>query len=327
MKLSVILPAFNEEAVIGDVIERLEKEFSGEAEIIVVNDGSGDRTAEIAAEKGAKVISHAYNIGNGAAVKTGIRHATGDVIVLMDADGQHDVNDIKNLLQFIPEYDMVVGARDASSEVKWHRKWANRIYNLFASYVTHFKVQDLTSGFRAIKRPEAMKFLYLLPNTFSYPTTITLAFLRAGRSVKYVPIKTYYRVGKSKIKLFSDGIRFFFILTKIATLFSPFRIFLPVSTFFATLGFGYYLYTFITVHRFTNMAMLLIMTGVIIFMMGLIAEQIAQLRFSQSEVEYPAAGWPQNHVTPATANGGRKRAASGKSKPAAAPVKKGASRK
>jgi len=284
MKLSIVMPGYNEEKAIAPVIKKLKCSF-GDAEIIVVNDGSSDRTAEIAREAGAKVVDHAYNIGNGAAVKTGIRHSSGDVIVLMDADGQHDVADISRLLEFIPQYDMVVGARDSASDVWFHRKMANKIYNLFASYVTKHKINDLTSGFRAMKRSHALKFVYLLPNTFSYPTTLTLSFLRSGRSIKFVPIKTHYRVGKSKIKLFVDGPRFFLILTKIATLFSPLRIFLPVSCFFFLSGLVYYIYTFITAHRFTNMAMLLFMTSVIVFMLGLISEQVSQLRFQRSERE------------------------------------------
>jgi len=285
VKTSIVIPAFNEELSIADLVTRLKKQFRDDTEIIVVDDGSRDQTAALAANAGAIVVTHPYNKGNGAAVKTGIRAANGDVVVLMDGDGQHDVKDINRLLQHLPEYDMVVGARNSDSEVTMHRKLANKIYNAFASYVAKFEVKDLTSGFRAINRKYLIRYLYLLPNTFSYPTTITLAFLRSGHSVKYVPIKTRYRQGKSKIKLLSDGTRFFLIITKIATLFSPFRIFLPVSAFFFTVGTGYYSYTFVTQHHFTNMAMLLLMTSVIVFMLGLIAEQIAQLRFERSEEE------------------------------------------
>lgn len=283
--VSIIVPAFNEARSIEGVVAKLKTLVGHDFEIIVVDDGSTDATGEIARKAGAKLVRHPYNKGNGAAVKSGIRAAKGDVVLLIDADGQHDVSDIERLLEYLPEYDMVVGARNAESEVAFHRKVANKVYNAFASYVTKFRIEDLTSGFRAIKRSHLQKFLYLLPNTFSYPTTITLAFLRSGYSVKYVPIRTYHREGKSKIKVWSDGIRFFLIITKIATLFSPFRIFLPVSLVLFTLGLGYYAYTFVTEHRFTNMAMLLFTTSVMVFMMGLIAEQVAQLRFDRSEDE------------------------------------------
>ncbi|HEY5542700.1 MAG TPA: glycosyltransferase family 2 protein, partial [Candidatus Binatia bacterium] len=181
-------------------------------------------------------------------------------------------------------YHMVVGARAKGSKLRLHRYAANAIYNLLASYVTQFKVKDLTSGFRVLPRRDALRFIDLLPNTFSYPTTLTLAFLRSGLTIKYVPIQTLYRAGQSKISLVTDGVRFFLIIAKIATLFSPFRVFLPVSAFFFFTGFGYYLYTYITEHRFTNMAVFLLTTAVIIFMLGLVSEQIALLRMEQRGV-------------------------------------------
>jgi len=284
--VSVVIPAFNEEESIGPIIGEIRNILGGGVEIVVVDDGSRDATAAVARERGATVYQHPYNMGNGAAVKTGLRRVRSDVVVLMDGDGQHDPKDIPRLLEHTGQYDMVVGSRTSGSASSWHRGLANRVYNGLASYVTQFPVGDLTSGFRAIRRETARSFLYLLPNRFSYPTTITLAVLKSGLRVKYVPIRSRARVGKSKIRIVTDGPRFLLIIVKIATLFSPFRIFLPVSLLFFTLGIGYYTYTFVTQHRFTNMSMLLFVTSVIIFMLGLVAEQVAELRMDRSEVDW-----------------------------------------
>lgn len=281
-KVTVVIPAYNEEKVIGKVLKRI-GELYPDFEVLVVNDGSTDETAKVAIKEGAYVYSLPYNIGNGAAVKTGIRYASGDIIVLMDGDGQHKPEDIERLLEFMPEYDMVVGARTRGSKRRRHRNLANWVYNILASYVTGFKIEDLTSGFRAIKREVVSKFLYLFPNTYSYPSTLTLSVLRSGRSLKYVPIKTADRVGKSKLKLFRDGVRFLMIIIKIATLYSPLRILLPISVALFILGIGYYVYTFVTQHRFTNMSALILSTSLMIFVLGLISEQIAQMRFERSE--------------------------------------------
>ncbi len=282
-RISVVLPAFREERVIGAVIQGVRAIMGSGCEIIVVDDGSPDNTGKAAEEAGARVVRHAYNMGNGAAVKSGIRAATGDVIVMMDSDGQHKPEDIPRLIEQIGTYDMVIGARTGESETSVHRDVANAIYNRFATYLTKKEILDLTSGFRAIKADIAKRFVYLLPNTFSYPTTLTLSLIRSGHGVTFIPIVARKREGKSKIKLLKDGVRFFLIMLKIATLYSPFRVFLPVSVSFFGLGIGYYIYTFITEHRFTNMSALLISNGVLIFMMALIAEQIAQLRLDRTE--------------------------------------------
>ncbi len=282
-KISIIIPAYNEEGKIGDVINKVYEVMGRECEVIVVDDGSDDRTAETAEETGCKVIRHPYNIGNGAAVKTGIRNASGDIVVLMDADGQHKPEDIPLLLAEIDKYDMIVGTRSSKSETYIHRRIANIIYNHLASYIVNRSIPDLTSGFRAIRIKYLKKFLYLLPNTFSYPSTITLSFMKAGYAVDYKPIKALKRVGKSKISLFRDGIRFFLIIFRIATFFSPMKIFIPASMMLFMSGFGYYLYTLFTVHRFTNMALLLMVAGVMLFLLGLVSEQIAQLRYDRSE--------------------------------------------
>jgi glycosyltransferase involved in cell wall biosynthesis len=281
--VSIIIPVFNEAAVLAVLLDKVRGLKLAQAEVIVVDDGSNDASAEIALNAGASVVRHPYNIGNGAAVKSGIRAARGKVIVLMDGDGQHQPEDIPKLLAEAPNYRMVVGARAKGSKLRFHRYAANLLYNLLASYVTKFKVQDLTSGFRVLPRREALRFIDLLPNTFSYPTTLTLAFLRSGFTVKYVPIQTLYRAGTSKISLLTDGIRFLLIITKITTLFSPLRVFLPVSVFFFLAGASNYLYTYFTQGRFTNMSVFMLTTAVIIFMLGLVSEQIALLRMERHD--------------------------------------------
>jgi glycosyltransferase involved in cell wall biosynthesis len=278
--VTVLLPAYNEEQSIGETIQRIQGLYP-DFEILVVDDGSTDNTLKRAMEAGANVWPHPYNMGNGAAVKTGLRMAQGKWIVMMDADGQHNPEDIARLLEYKDSFDMVVGAREKASETSMHRDFANWFYNRLASYVTKFRVEDLTSGFRLVRASVVRDFIYLLPNTFSYPTTLTMGYLRSGRSVKYIPIRTAARTGKSKIKLLSDGTRFFLIIVKIATLFSPLRIFLPLSLLFFCIGGAYYMYTFFTQGRFTNMSALLFNTSIIIFMMGLISEQISQMRFDR----------------------------------------------
>ena len=282
-EVSIIIPAYNESSTIGEVVKKINSLYP-DFEIIVINDGSTDETLAAAKLAGAIVYSHPYNIGNGAAIKSGIRIASGDVLVFMDGDGQHDPGDIAKMLEYLPDFDMVVGSRPKGHQASWGRAFGNRLYNRLASYVAKFPIQDLTSGFRAVKSDIARSFLYLLPNTYSYPTTLTLGFLRSGRSVKYVPINTMCRKdGKSKIKLFRDGVRFFLIITKICTLYSPLRVFLPISFIIFSIGLLYYIYTFFAWGRFTNMSALFFTTSVLIFMMGLVSEQICQMRFERGE--------------------------------------------
>ncbi len=281
-RVSIVLPAYNEEMNIGETVRRLRALYP-DFEILVIDDCSTDNTVRVAMDAGANVWPHPYNMGNGAAVKTGLRLAKGDWIVLMDADGQHDPADVARLLEHKDRYDMVIGARKGLLTGALHRTIANRIYNWLASYVTSFPIKDLTSGFRLVRADVARKFIYLLPNTFSYPTTLTMAFLRSGRTLRYVSITPGKRKGKSKIKILRDGGRFLLIITKVATLFSPFRVFLPLSFFFFITGALYYLYTFMTSHRFTNMSALLLSSGIIVFMIGLVSEQISQMRFEHTE--------------------------------------------
>jgi glycosyltransferase involved in cell wall biosynthesis len=280
-EISIIIPVFNEAGKLQELLNNIRALRLANSEIIVIDDGSTDGSADAAMAGGANVIRHPYNIGNGAAIKSGIRAARGRFLVFMDGDGQHRPEDIPKLIAQSRNYHMVVGARAKGSKRRVHRYAANVVYNLLASYVTRFKVKDLTSGFRLLSRLDAVRFIDLLPNTFSYPTTLTLAFLRSGLTIKYVPIQTLYRAGQSKISLVTDGIRFLLIITKIATLFSPFRVFLPVSLFFFLGGTSNYIYTYVTTHRFTNMSVFLLTTAVIIFMLGLISEQIALLRMER----------------------------------------------
>jgi Glycosyltransferases involved in cell wall biogenesis len=253
-------------------------------EIVVVDDGSDDETAGRAKKAGARVISHPYNMGNGAAVKTGIRNAYGKTLVMLDGDGQHLPEDIPRLLEKLGTYDMVVGARTKDSEASFHRSLGNKIYNWLATYICKRKIEDLTSGFRAIKTEIARCFVYLLPNTFSYPTTITMAVVRSGYSLVYVPIKTNRRVGKSKIKLIKDGSRFFLIIIKVATLFSPMRVFLPVSVTMFLAGLCYGLFkVFLLGERYGPTSAMLMTVAVVVFMVGLVSEQVAQLRFDRTD--------------------------------------------
>ena len=285
-EVSIIIPAYCEAEGITAVVKRVRQVMDGlnrHYEVIVVDDGSDDETAKKAKQAGAMVISHPYNIGNGAAVKTGIREAHGEILVMIDGDGQHAPEDIPHLLEKLGPYDMVVGARTDKSETSFNRTIANRIYNWFATYVCKRKIEDLTSGFRVVKAEIARQFVSLLPNTFSYPTTITMAVVRSGYSLTYVPIKTFRRVGKSKIRPFKDGPRFFLIILKIATLFSPMRVFLPVSFFMFSLGLGYGLFKiFILQQRYGPTSAMLMTVSVVIFMVGLVSEQVAQLRFDRT---------------------------------------------
>ena len=283
MRLSIVLPAKNEAAGLARTLPGLRQRYP-EAEIIVVDDGSTDETAQVAAEQGVRVLSSPYSMGNGAAIKRGARAAGGDILVFMDADGQHDPSNIQSLLDKLAEgYDMVVGARDGSGQANFHRGFANALYNRLASWMTGHKVADLTSGFRAVRAEKFREFLHLLPNGFSYPTTSTMAFFRSAYPVAYVPIPVAKRVGNgSHIRLLRDGLRFLLIIFKIATLSSPLKLFVPVSAGFFVTGLSYYGWTFVTMGRFTNMSTLLFSAAVIVFLIGLVSEQITSLTYTKA---------------------------------------------
>ena len=281
--VSVIIPTYNEGESIGAVVSRV-RAIGPDFQILVIDDGSTDNTTDAARAAGAEVYRHPYNIGNGAAIKSGIRKAAGEILVFMDGDGQHDPMDIPRLLEHIPPHDLVVGARSFKDQASLGRAFGNAVYNRFAGYVAKFPIKDLTSGFRAIKAPVARSLIYILPNTYSYPTTMTLAVLRTGLSLKYLPIRTRQRhKGKSNISMVKDGVRFFMIITRICTLFSPMRVFLPISFAMFMLGLVWYLYTFLVEGRFTNMSALLFNSSIIVFLMGMISEQVSQMRFERRE--------------------------------------------
>ena len=289
--LSVVVPAKNEAVALGPLLEELRGVLEAEPglhwEILLIDDGSVDETAAVGELAGARVIRHAESLGNGAAVKRGIREATCGWVLLLDGDGQHPPAAIADMLDMaeFQNYDMVVGARHGGGG-SMHRNLANGIYNRLASYVTCRRIPDLTSGFRLVRADALKGFAYLLPNTFSYPTTITLAMLRAGYAVGFHPIQVRQRHGKSHISLLRDGSRFFLIILRIATFFAPLRVFIPLAVLMAALGLGWYAYTYITEGRFTNMAMLLLAQATVIFGLGLISEQVAALRFEGIEGDH-----------------------------------------
>lgn len=283
MKVSVVLPAKNEAGGLPRTLAGL-KAIVPDAEVIVVDDGSNDGTPALASGQGARVISSPYSMGNGAAIKRGARAATGEVIVFMDADGQHDAASIPSLLEKLDEgYDMVVGARDWEGQAGVSRGLANTFYNWLATRMTGFPVKDLTSGFRAVRADKFREFLHLLPNGFSYPTTSTMAFFRSAYPVAYVPIPVAKRIGRSHIRPLRDGVRFLLIIFKIATLYSPLKLFAPAAATFFSIGLGYYGWTYATQGRFTNMSVLLFSASVIIFLIGLVSEQITALTYRRDD--------------------------------------------
>lgn len=281
--LSIVMPAKNEAVNLQKLLPLLQATLPG-AELIVVNDGSTDNTVALCESLGVSVVSHQYSKGNGASIKSGARHASRDTVVFMDGDGQHKPADILRLYAvFCQGYDMVIGARSAATQASVGRLVANTLYNRLSSWMANQTIRDLTSGFRIVNRQKFLKFLYLLPNGFSYPTTITMSFFRAGYSVAYVDIEADKREGKSHINLLKDGMRFFLIIFKIGTLYSPLKIFVPIAAGFFGLGVAYYLYTFFNFHTFTNMSAVLFITAVIVFLIGLVSEQVTTLIYKDSE--------------------------------------------
>jgi glycosyltransferase involved in cell wall biosynthesis len=277
-EVSVVIPAFNEGSVIGNVVSRL-KATAPWHEVIVVDDGSSDDTAAHAAAAGATIVRHPYNKGNGAAVKSGIRRAGGDYVMIIDGDGQHSVDDAQRLVSRLGEYDLVIGARAAATQATSARRLGNTALNRLASYLTGREIPDLTSGFRAARREHLREFLHLLPNGFSTPTTTTLAFIKAGYNVTFEPTDARQRIGNSKIKFARDGVKFFVIILKIVTLFSPLRVFLPISLASFAVGASYAVWTIATQRHVTNSSVLLVMMAVIVFLVGLVSEQISAMRF------------------------------------------------
>lgn len=281
--ISVVIPARNEASGLRVMLPRL-VDLLSDAEIVVVDDGSTDDTPAVCALSNVKCLRHHYPMGNGAAIKSGARAALGDVIVFMDADGQHQPEDIPAMLgKFEEGYDMVVGSRQSGSHAGKHRALANDVFSRLASWMVMQNIEDLTSGFRAVRASKFRQFLYLLPNGFSYPTTITMSFFRAGYSVAYVPIHTPRRVGKSHIRPLRDGVRFLLIIIKIGTLYSPQKLFLPISAGFFLTGLGHYFYTYMNAGRFTNMSALLFIASIFTFLIGIVSEQISALHYRDIE--------------------------------------------
>ena len=281
--VSILIPARNESRSLRLLVPKL-RELCTAAEIIVVDDGSTDDTADVANRLGAKVVRHPYGMGNGAAIKTAARTATGDIFVFLDADGQHSGDEVPRLLEELDKgYDMVIGARTFSGQASVGRGIANTIYNKLASWMVGHRVLDLTSGFRAVRADKFRKFLYLLPNGFSYPTTITMAFFRVGYTVRYIPIQVAKRIGRSHIRPTRDSVRFFLIIFRVGTLYSPLKLFFPISIVHFIVGLGYYAYTYSMYTRFSNMSMLLFTAAVIVFLIGLVSEQITNLLYAKSD--------------------------------------------
>lgn len=279
--ISIILPAKNEAESLKTLLPKL-RSISENTEIIVVNDGSTDDTVDVCKNNNIKLITHLYSKGNGAAIKSGARAASNEILVFMDADGQHRPENIKVMIEGLSAgFDMVIGARDASSQASIGRRIANGFYNWFSSVIAGHKIHDLTSGFRAVNADKFREFLYLLPNGFSYPTTITMAFFRAGYSVNYLPITADKRTGKSHINPLKDGLRFLIIIFKIGTLYSPLKLFLPISLAHFIIGTTYYAYTYVMHGRFTNMSALLLISSILIFLIGLVSEQITALLYKE----------------------------------------------
>lgn len=281
--VTVVIPAKNEGRTLPDLLSELRSRFP-DFRILVVDDGSGDDTAAICRKYKAEVISMPYSVGNGGAVKAGVRQVTTDILVLMDGDGQHSPADIPKLLDRLDAgYDMAVGARGFESQASVARAMANAAYNRLAGWIVGRHVPDLTSGFRAVRTEKFRQFLYLLPNGFSYPTTITMAFFRSGYSIAYVPTQAAQRVTESHVNPLRDGIRFLLIIFRVGTLYSPLKVFFPLSAGFFCLGLGYYAYTFVTMHRFTNMSALLFISSMLVFLIGLVSEQVTSLLYSRRE--------------------------------------------
>jgi glycosyltransferase involved in cell wall biosynthesis len=276
--VTIVVPAFNERASIGAVVAAL-RASAPWREVLVVDDGSTDGTGDAAAAAGARVVTHPYNKGNGAAVKSAIRAASGEWLVIVDGDGQHRAADVARLVARLGEYDLVVGARSADTQATTGRRIGNAVLNWLASYLTERPIPDLTSGLRAARREHLLEFIHLLPNGFSTPTTTTLAFIKAGYNVAFEPVGALPRVGTSKIRLASDGAKFLLILLKVITIFSPLRIFAPIAAAAFVLGAGYGLWNFAYHDRIPNGAVLLLMFSVIVMLVGLVSEQIASLRF------------------------------------------------
>lgn len=283
--ISFVIPAFNEAATIATIIGELRASYPY-AEIVVVDDHSQDGTADIAEQAGARVIRRPYNIGNGAGVKTGVRAATGEIVVIIDGDGQHRPSDIPKLLTHIGPYDMVVGARSRTGQQNWVRWMGNLAINQLGSYLTGMKMNDLTSGFRAFRRSVLLEYIHLLPNQFSWPTTSALAFAKGGYHVRFEPITMQPRQGgQSHQKLLRNGFKFGFIIFRIISLFNPLRVFLPIMVMFLVLSVISYFLSILSGDTWLHLpptALFCLIAAMFFFCFGLLAETISALRFERA---------------------------------------------
>ncbi|MDZ7859562.1 MAG: glycosyltransferase family 2 protein [Candidatus Krumholzibacteriota bacterium] len=276
-KISIVIPAYNEEDGLVRALGGLMPMATDKGwEVIVVNDGSSDRTADVVLQHEAKLVSHPYNKGYGASLKTGIRNAAGQIIVIMDSDGQHDAADIEKLLIHMENYEMVVGARSKDVLIRAPGK---KLLSIVANFLTGIKIPDLNSGFRAFYKDTVKSFMHFCPNGFSFSTTITLAFLREGFGVKYIPIEAEARVGRtSSVKFFRDGYKAFLLIIRVIVLFNPLKVFVPASLGLFFLGVLFTLYGIIAFGRAPNTGILIILSSVILFFMGILADQVSSIR-------------------------------------------------
>lgn len=275
--VTVILPAFNEQTCIAQTVSKL-KETYPEYEILVIDDGSDDDTAKIAETEGARVIRHHVNKGYGASLKQGMRKARGDIVVFMDADGQHDCKDIARLVEGLEDSDMVVGERSKEDMVTVRKpgKW---VLSFVANYLVGRHIPDINSGFRALYREDGLRYLPILPNGFSLTTTITLAMIKEGRDVTYIPIRISPRAGgKSSVRYFRDGAKTLLLISRVIMLFNPLKIFAPLSLMFFLVGGLYTLWTLISMTNITDTSILLLLSGFGFLFFGLLADQISNIR-------------------------------------------------
>ncbi len=287
--VSVIIPVYQEEESLESCLSNLINtlEAAGlDYEIIVVDDGSTDRSLALLLElqkqyKRLRVAHHLYNRGYGAALRTGVRLAQGEVVVFMDADGQHMAEEILALLEHIPPYDLVIGYRTKSYSGPWYRNMGNRFYNWLASYLTRYEIKDLTSGFRAMRRVAMLHFLSLLPAGFSASATGTLAFLKAGYNVLFVPVTVLPRIrGRSKVNPLVDGWRFLMLTLRIIVFYDPLRVFAPLAGWFAVLGLISWVWGIGAAGRFLlpNSTVLFGTLALLSVLNGIISSQIAAER-------------------------------------------------
>jgi len=278
IQVSIVIPVYNEEGAIGDDLDTIiatMKRSGYTYELIVVDDGSTDRTADIARAKGVKMIQHPINRGTGAARRTGILQARGEIIVMTDGDGTYPNQDIPHLLEYLPAFDQVVGARTSEQgSFRFLRAPTKWFIRKLACYLTGMDIPDLNSGLRAFKREVMLKFLYLIPDGFSCVSTMTLAFLCNGYTNKYVPIDYYKRIGRSKFHPINDTYNYVLTVIRMVMYFNPLKVFLPSSFVLFLLGAAKTIYDNFVNLRIRESDVIMIVVSIVIGMMGLLADLI-----------------------------------------------------